>query len=260
MPPTRFNDGEAYERGMAVWSQLVGHRFLDWLAPDTALKWLDVGCGNGAFTEILAQRCAPAELQGLDPSEPQLMFARGRPGTRGAIFRQGDAMALPFADAAFDAAAMALVIFFVPDPAQGVAGMARVVRPGGLVCAYVWDVLGGGFPVEAIRAELRGVGAEPFVPPGAWASRMAALQALWTDAGLERIETMEIAVERSFDDFEAFWNASMRVAGLGALIAGRPAGDAQVVKDRVRRAMPPDASGRVTSHARANAIKGHVPG
>jgi ubiquinone/menaquinone biosynthesis C-methylase UbiE len=49
-------------------------------------------------------------------------------------------MALPFPGDAFDAAIMALVIFFVPDPAKGVAEMARVVRPGGIVAAYAWDV------------------------------------------------------------------------------------------------------------------------
>ena len=48
-------------------------------------------------------------------------------------------MALPFADASFDIAVMALVIQFVPDPAKGVAEMARVVRRGGWVTAYVWD-------------------------------------------------------------------------------------------------------------------------
>ena len=46
---------------------------------------------------------------------------------------------------------MALVIFFVPEPAKGVAEMARVVRPGGTVAAYAWDMLGGGFPLEPIR-------------------------------------------------------------------------------------------------------------
>jgi len=44
--------------------------------------------------------------------------------------RQGDAMALPFPDDTFGAAVMPLVIFFVPDPAGGVAEMARVVRTG----------------------------------------------------------------------------------------------------------------------------------
>ena len=45
---------------------------------------------------------------------------------------------------------MPLVIFFVPDPAKGVAEMARVVRPGGIVAAYAWDMAGGGFPYERV--------------------------------------------------------------------------------------------------------------
>ena len=68
----RFDDGAAYERYMGKWSQLAGETFLDWLAPKPGLRWLDVGCGNGAFTEMLVERCAPASVQGIDPSEAQL--------------------------------------------------------------------------------------------------------------------------------------------------------------------------------------------
>jgi hypothetical protein len=57
----RYEDGAAYERRMGAWSRLVGEMFLDWLAPPSGLKWIDIGCGNGAFTEILVNRCAPAE-------------------------------------------------------------------------------------------------------------------------------------------------------------------------------------------------------
>src|SRR5271155_1178963 len=52
-PPVRFNDGGAYERGMGRWSRLVGEVFLDWLAPPKGARWIDVGCGSGAFTELL---------------------------------------------------------------------------------------------------------------------------------------------------------------------------------------------------------------
>lgn len=63
----RFNDGAAYERYMGKWSQLVGDIFLDWLDPPPGLRWLDIGCGNGAFTETLMTHCAPASVDGVDP-------------------------------------------------------------------------------------------------------------------------------------------------------------------------------------------------
>ena len=124
----RFDDGAVYERIMGTWSRLAGQVFLDWLAPAPGLAWLDIGCGNGAFTELIASRCTPQAVHGVDPSEGQIAFARTRVG-RVAQFRQGDAMDLPFGAGEFDAAAMALVLFFVPDPAKGVAEMARVVKP-----------------------------------------------------------------------------------------------------------------------------------
>jgi ubiquinone/menaquinone biosynthesis C-methylase UbiE len=78
----RFDDGGAYERYMGKWSQLVGDAFIDWLAPASNLRWLDVGCGNGAFTESLLQHCAPRLVHGVDPSEGQLNYARTRLAAR----------------------------------------------------------------------------------------------------------------------------------------------------------------------------------
>ena len=95
-------------------------------------------------------------------------------------------MALPFADDSFDAAVMALVIFFVPDPAKGVAEMARVVGPGGTVAAYAWDMLGGGFPNELLKVEMRELDIEMAQPPSTDASRIEALRELWTAAGTRR--------------------------------------------------------------------------
>src|ERR1700716_4429681 len=74
----RFDDGAAYEEFMGMWSRLVGDVFLDWLAPAAQLRWIDVGCGNGAFTEMLVERCAPVAVHGIDPSAEQIAFARER--------------------------------------------------------------------------------------------------------------------------------------------------------------------------------------
>jgi ubiquinone/menaquinone biosynthesis C-methylase UbiE len=74
----RYDDGVAYERMMGTWSRAAGEIFLDWLALSRGLRWIDVGCGSGAFTELLVERCAPVEVEGIDPSEAQLSFARAR--------------------------------------------------------------------------------------------------------------------------------------------------------------------------------------
>jgi ubiquinone/menaquinone biosynthesis C-methylase UbiE len=255
----RFDDGAAYERMMGIWSRLAGAIFLDWLAPPTGLRWIDIGCGNGTFTETIVEWCAPVEVEGIDPSEGQLAFARARHTARVAEFRQGDAMALPFSNDRFDAAVMALVIFFVPDPAKGVAEMARVVRPGGIVAAYAWDFPGGGFPLEPIRIEMRAMGITPLSPPSADISRMEALRDLWTHAGLDTVETREIVVQRSFADFADFWTTGLLGASVGPTVAAMASGDAELLKTRVRARLPADATGRITCSARANAIKARVP-
>ena len=146
---------------MGRWSRLVGEVFLEWLDLPPGLRWLDVGCGNGAFTEVLIARCAPAEVIAIDPSDGQLAYARARPGTKMAQFRVGEAQSLPFPDNSFDAAAMALVINFLSDPVKAAAEMARVVRPGGWVATYMWDVPGGGLPVEPINVAMSAAWGEP---------------------------------------------------------------------------------------------------
>ncbi|MCL4790707.1 MAG: methyltransferase domain-containing protein [Gammaproteobacteria bacterium] len=254
----RFVDGAAYERYMGTWSRLAGERFLDWLAPEPGLRWLDVGCGNGAFTEVLVERCAPVAVHGIDPSEAQLAHARTRPALRSAELRQGDAMAQPFADSAFDAAVMPLVIFFVPDPAQGVAEMARVVCPGGIVAAYAWDMTGGGFPYEALMVEIRELGIEVPAPPSPDASRLDAMRKLWAGAGLKSIETMEITVQRIFADFDDYWATILGGPSVGPKLAAMASDDLSLLKARMRARLPADHAGRIGCSARANAVKGRV--
>lgn len=256
----RFDDGAGYERMMGVWSRLAGDVFLDWLAPRPGLRWADIGCGNGAFTELLVQRCAPAEIEGIDPSEGQLAFARSRHTAGIARFRRGDAMALPFADDSFDAAVMALVIFFVPEPEKGVAEMKRVVKPGGTISAYAWDILEpGGFPMGPMQEELRAMGRKPMLPPRADVSRMDALRTLWVDAGLTNVATREITVARTFEDFEDFWAAVTIAVSMAQAIRDMSPEETALFKARLYARLPADASGRITYTSRANAVVGRVP-
>lgn len=256
----RFDDAVAYEQYMGKWSRLAGDIFLDWLAPPQGLRWIDVGCGNGAFTELLIERCAPAKVNGIDPSSAQLDFARGRPGVGATEFQLGDAMALPFADDSFDAAIMALVIFFVPDPAKGVAEMARVTKPGGLIASYAWDILGGGFPLHLVQQELRALGFPPPWPPRADVSPIDAMRSLWADAGLQSVEAREIKVRRSFANFDDFWAITLTAPSIRATIADMAPADVEALRARTQARMSADADGRIHCDARANAVRGFVAG
>jgi SAM-dependent methyltransferase len=258
-PMIRFDDGAKYERAVGAWSQKAGDIFLDWLSPAPGLRWLDVGCGNGAFTEQILRRCAPSEVQALDPSEGQLAYARTRPGTVGAHFQRASATDLPFEDGRFDAACMALAISFVPDADRSVREMARVVRPGGTVATYMWDQVGDGSPIEPIFVELRSMGIETTLPPSVHASRIGTLQRLWATAGLEDVKARTIVVERCFDSAGDYWDAS---TGTGTIrpTLDRLAPDACAeLKARLLARLAPSGGGPLTLSARANAITGRKP-
>jgi SAM-dependent methyltransferase len=255
----RFDDGAAYERYMGKWSQQVGEAFLAWLAPPPGWRWLDVGCGNGAFTQLLIDSCQPASVSGVDPSEAQIAFARERFTSSGAQFQVGDAMALPFPSNSFDAAVMPLVIFFVPEPAQGVAEMARVVCPGGSVSAYAWDMEGGGFPYAGLQEEMRGMGIDVPTPPRNDASKIEVLRDLWRGAGLSDVETRSITVQRTFESFADYWETVLGGPSVGKQLAAMTPPTRERLEAAMRQHLPADAQGRITYGARANAIKGRVP-
>jgi SAM-dependent methyltransferase len=154
---------------------------------------------------------------------------------------------------------MALVIFFVPEPPKAVAEMARVVRPGGLIASYAWDIEGGGFPAEPILAELRAIGFPPIRPPSFTASRMENLRALWSGAGLQALETREITVQRTYAKFEDFWTTVLLGASVKATVAKMSPPQIDRLKASVRSRLAAEHDGPITTDARANAIQGRVP-
>ena len=141
----RFDDGQAYEQSMGV-GVASPERFS---STGSHLLPIFVGLTLAAAAELSPSSSCSFALRKRSRESTLLTASSRLANARGghtAEFCQGDAMALPFPAQTFDTAVMALVLTFVPDPARGVAEMARVVRPGGTVAAYMWDMLGGGFP------------------------------------------------------------------------------------------------------------------
>ena len=83
---THFDDAAAYDLFMGRWSRGVGSVFLDWLAPPSGARWLEVGCGSGAFTAMVLDRCAPAMQDGrATRRNHQAAVRHAREGVDGAL-------------------------------------------------------------------------------------------------------------------------------------------------------------------------------
>ena len=254
-----FNDGDAYEKSMGTWSRLVGDVFIKWLTAENELDWLDVGCGNGAFSELIVRSCSPKTVHAIDPSTEQIDFARTRPAVAGvAKFEVGDAMALPLDNNSFDIAVMALVIFFVPKPRKGLAEMIRVVRSGGTVASYTWDTINQGSPSSLIGRQLSEMGFTPESPPNPQVSEMTALGKLWSSGGLIDVESQIINVERQFRDIEEYWKIAALFPNIQKIIPVLTETQIDELKARLEPQLSIGSNGQLIQTATANAIKGSV--
>jgi ubiquinone/menaquinone biosynthesis C-methylase UbiE len=255
-----FTDGEAYERMMGRWSRTAGAVFLDWLALPGGLRWVDVGCGTGAFTQLVLDKCQPREVRALDPSADQIAYARTTPAAKKVNFQVGDAQALPYGDGEFDAAAMALVITFIPDPAKAIAEMKRVVRSGGMVATYVWDFMRGGSTLQPLREAIEANGVAVAPTPGHENSRCEALDRIFKAASLEDVATRLIEIDVTYPDFEAYWASQTALANtIVQYLHKMSAAEVESVKAYLRKQLPTDPAGRIAYKARASAAKGRVP-
>jgi ubiquinone/menaquinone biosynthesis C-methylase UbiE len=256
-----FTDGAAYDRLMAPWSRAAGKEFLDWLGVPAGLRWLDVGCGTGAFTELVLERSNPRDLSAVDPAEDQIAYARTKPAAKRVNFRLAEAQKLPFADGEFDVAAMALVITFVPDPAQAIAEMKRVVKPRGMLGTYVWDFLGKGNTQQPLREAVEARGTPVQSTPGHVHSRLENLRAIFTGAGLEAVSVRPIEIDISYPNFDEYWTAQTGFANT-VVQHMRKMTEPQIdeLKAHLREHLRHDKAGRIVYKAWANAAKGRVPG
>jgi ubiquinone/menaquinone biosynthesis C-methylase UbiE len=156
-----------YETGfVATTTRGFAPLVLDLVAPLPGEHLLDVACGTGALTHLAAARVgASGRVVGLDFSPGMLAVAARKThrqeGTAEIEWIEGDAGALPFTDASFDAVCCQLGLQFFSDRADALREMHRVLKPGGRVGIMTWGPIER-CPSQAVMQETwtRNVGPE----------------------------------------------------------------------------------------------------
>ncbi len=220
---------------------------LDLLRPGAGSSVLDVGCGHGACAPLLATRLGPTgRFVGLDASEAMIAEASRRFDHSGlpAEFHVGDAQALPFENASFDAARSDRVFMFLTDPRKALSELVRVTKPGGRIVVTEGDI--GTHTIDApdvatTRAVLAALTDRS--PSGCIGRR---LRAMFVDSGLTDIDLQLIPI---LTTCFAEWNHRLGVETFlsTAIADGRIEGDKATAWINELRAR--DARGQFTGTA-----------
>jgi ubiquinone/menaquinone biosynthesis C-methylase UbiE len=128
------------KRGADAQQQGMRRAFLGEVPFPPDARVLDVGCGTGVLTRILAGRPGVASVVGVDPAPGLLEKARAAGGGMSNLsFREGDGRSLPFEGATFDVVTFDSMLSHVPEPERAVGEAFRVLRPGGCLAAFDGD-------------------------------------------------------------------------------------------------------------------------
>jgi SAM-dependent methyltransferase len=225
-------------------------------------NWLDVGCGTGALTEVILHDAKPRSVRGTDSSAGFVEHARAHVTDPRATFEVADARSLPVASAQSDVAVAGLVLNFVPEPLDAVREMARVVRPGGMVAAYVWDYAG---KMELMRyfwdaaVELDPLAIELDEGIRFPLCRPEALRELFASAGLNNNDVTPIEIATTFASFADYWQPFLGGQGPAPAYTISLEEDARArLRDRIRERIPIRVDGSISLTARAWAIRATV--
>lgn len=258
-----FEQADAYERYIGRWSRQLTPGLVRWLGVPLQGKWLDVGCGTGSLTEAIIANAFPESVVGIDPSSSFVAKAAETLRDERASFRVGNAMALEFPSATFDAAAAALVINFVPDPNVAVGEMRRVVKKGGRVGALVWDYSGGMRMIRVFfdaATELDPKAAQLDEGNRFSITKPDALRSCFIGAGLQQVELLPMEVEMVFKDFDDYWQPFLGGQGPApAYAVSLPDAARNELAERLRSRLSPEPDGTIHMTSRAWAVKGTVP-
>ncbi len=254
--------GALYEPYIGRWSRMIAREFLKWLDIPAEKEWLDVGCGTGALTQIILEFGQPAAVKSIDSSAGFTAYAKEQVASARTTFEVGNAQALPISSASFDVVVSGLVLNFLPEPRSAITEMLRVLRPGGVVAAYVWDYAE---KMEMIRYFWdAAVKLDPASSKFDEANRFgichpALLLGLFKNAGLQETEVRLIDIPTHFRDFDDYWTPFLGGQGPApGFVISLSEERRGTLREQIRSSLPIAKNGSIRLTARAWAVRGRA--
>ncbi|MBI5890822.1 MAG: methyltransferase domain-containing protein [Nitrosomonadales bacterium] len=174
---------------------------------------LDVACGPGTLALKLARRAN--EVHGIDFSDAMLAIFKTKTeqaGYRNIILHCGDAQALPYADATFDAAFSLFGLMFFPDRKMGFAEIYRTLKPGGSVAVTSWAPVDQSPAMQTMFGALRAI--KPDLPPPQRSVTTLENPDLFKqemrDAGFRDVEIRSITKPFPVTTIPEFWDSMVK--------------------------------------------------
>jgi ubiquinone/menaquinone biosynthesis C-methylase UbiE len=220
-----------------------GPRVVELAALQPGTSVLDVACGTGLVARLAAQAVGvDGHVAALDLNPGMLAVASELPTVQGAAIEwvEGNAQALPFADASFDVVCCQLGLQFFPDREAALREMTRVLVQGGRAVVMVWREIdrAPGFAVlAAALGRTIGADAEALMRAPFALSDAGELSQLLEAAGFDHGEIHAEAGDVRFASAETFVRGYVGGSPLAALVTAAPAPAYEELVNEVERAL-----------------------
>ena len=229
---------ELYERYLVpAITSLWAADLVDRARPKPGEAVLDVACGTGAVTRLVAKRNRGGRIVGLDLNSGMLEVARSASDTGSPVeWVEGSALSLPFTDGSFDLVLCQLGLQFFPDRPRALREMRRVLGPSGRLALSVYSAIERTPAANAFATAL-----DQCLGPGASAIKRAEhifpeareIRALLTEAGFAQVAIDTVTQHITFPSVFDYVRFQLIATPMAGLLRDRNDGERETIITRI---------------------------
>lgn len=255
-----WDNTQGYEMYIGRWSKLISSDFVSWLNPKSKLKWLEIGCGAGALTKVIAGRCSPSYLLAVDKSDNYLEEAKKSINSSNNIsFLNADLNSYSFNEE-FHHITSGLVLNFLPGVRELLKPIMNNLKSRGQLSSFVWDYGGHYQPMRHFWDAAKEViaGAETFDAGRRFSiCTKEKLTRLFEELNLYDVQCTTIEKIATFENFDDYWLPIASAQGsVTEFMSTLTETERDELKENLKRRLPIALNSEIKLIISALAVKG----